>query len=417
MAAVKNIVRYVAGTQHWGLWFSRHENLEAALTVFSDSDYARDVDKRKSTTGVICFLSGSPITCQSMKQKVVAQSSCEAKYIAAANATCQALWLSRVLAEIQGTVPGVPLLKVDNKSTISLIKNPVLSSQSRHIEVKYHLVRESASRGLIQVEFIGTKDQLGDILTKALDRLKFQSFVARSAWLTFVNSNRRPLCPPEDGRNAAAATTLKCFVFYGGARPKPLDPPPSGGCLFRAAARRRRRRCCSSTSRSSSSCSLSHRGAPPRITFSDELLRDVPGVDAGRAAGSLPQRLLPDEAPPTYPCPRLGRQRRRERAGRLTAADLSRQLAMATRMRDEALEELDAPPVASRARRGRGRGGRTGGARPWHAGARGGRAQGSRRWRNSARRNLTRGDSRREKTQRVERAQDSRQRRHLGHEE
>jgi hypothetical protein len=146
MAAVKNIVRYVAGTQHWGLWFSRHENVEAALTVFSDSDYAGDVDKRKSTTGVIRFLSGSPITWQSMKQKVVAQSSCEAEYIAAANATCQALWLSRVLAEIQGTVPGVPLLKIDNKSAISLIKNHVLSGQSRHIEVKYHLVRESASR-------------------------------------------------------------------------------------------------------------------------------------------------------------------------------------------------------------------------------------------------------------------------------
>jgi hypothetical protein len=55
MAAVKNIVRYVVGTQHWGLWFSRHENVEAALIMFNDSDYASDVDKRKSTTSVICF--------------------------------------------------------------------------------------------------------------------------------------------------------------------------------------------------------------------------------------------------------------------------------------------------------------------------------------------------------------------------
>jgi hypothetical protein len=112
-----------------------------------------------------------------MKQKVVAQSSCEAEYITAANTTCQALWLSRVLAEIQGIVPGVPLLKIDNKSAISLIKNPILSS--RHIEVKYHLARESASPGLIEVEFIGTKDQLGDILTKARGRLKFQEFCSK----------------------------------------------------------------------------------------------------------------------------------------------------------------------------------------------------------------------------------------------
>jgi hypothetical protein len=61
MAAVKNIVRYVAGTQNWGLWFRKHGGKKAALTVFNDSDYAGDVDKRKSTTGVICFLSGSPI--------------------------------------------------------------------------------------------------------------------------------------------------------------------------------------------------------------------------------------------------------------------------------------------------------------------------------------------------------------------
>lgn len=174
MAAVKNIMRYVAGTQQWGLWFRRQRDEEATLTVFSDSDYAGDVDKRKSTTGIICFLSGSLITWQSMKQKVVAQSSCEAEYVAAANATCQALWLSRVLAEILETVPSVPLLKVDNKSAISLIKNPVLTGQSRHIEVKYHLVQESASQGLIAVEFIGTNDQLGDILTKSLSRVKFQ---------------------------------------------------------------------------------------------------------------------------------------------------------------------------------------------------------------------------------------------------
>jgi hypothetical protein len=104
----------------------------------------------------------------------VAQSSCEGKYIVAANASCQALWLTRVLAEVQGLEPGVPMLKVDNKSAIALIRNHVLSGQSRHIEVKYHLVRESAAEGMISVEFVGTNDQLGDILTKPLGRVKFQ---------------------------------------------------------------------------------------------------------------------------------------------------------------------------------------------------------------------------------------------------
>jgi hypothetical protein len=187
MAAVKNIVRYVAGTQNWGLWFSLKKGEEATLTVFSDSDYAGDTDERKSTAGVICFLSGSPIAWQSMKQKVIAQSSCEAEYIAAANATCQALWLSRVMAEMQGTTPSIPLVKVDNKSAISLIKNPVLTDKSRHIEIKYHLVRENASKGRIAVEFIGTSNQLGDVLTKSLGKVKFQELHDRIGLIDVCN--------------------------------------------------------------------------------------------------------------------------------------------------------------------------------------------------------------------------------------
>jgi hypothetical protein len=86
---------------------------------------------------------------------------------------CQALWLAQVLAEVQGSAPSTPLLRVDNKSIIALIKNSVLHGQSKHIEVKYHLVRESAENGRIKVEFIRSKEQLGDILIKPLGRVKF----------------------------------------------------------------------------------------------------------------------------------------------------------------------------------------------------------------------------------------------------
>jgi hypothetical protein len=103
----------------------------------------------------------------------VAQSNCESEYIATANAMCQALWLARVLAEVQGSASSTPLLRVDNKSVIALIKNPVFHGQSKHIEVKYHLVREFAKNGRIKVEFIRSKKQLGDILTKPLGRVKF----------------------------------------------------------------------------------------------------------------------------------------------------------------------------------------------------------------------------------------------------
>jgi hypothetical protein len=77
----------------------------------------------------------------------VAQSSRKLEYITVANATCQALWLARVIAKVQGSTPSTSLLRVDNKSVITLIKNSVLHGQSKHIEVKYHLVRESAKNG------------------------------------------------------------------------------------------------------------------------------------------------------------------------------------------------------------------------------------------------------------------------------
>jgi hypothetical protein len=88
------------------------------LIGFSDADFAGDVDARKSTTWVIFFLLNSSIIWQSMKQKFVAQSSCESEYITVANATCQTLWLAQVLAEVQGSAPSIPLLRVDNKFAI-----------------------------------------------------------------------------------------------------------------------------------------------------------------------------------------------------------------------------------------------------------------------------------------------------------
>ena len=88
LAAVKHILRYIAGTRDWGLKYVRKKGDQPALIGFSDSDLAGDIDSRKSTTGIIFFLGESPISWQSAKQKVVALSSCESEYIAAITAAC-----------------------------------------------------------------------------------------------------------------------------------------------------------------------------------------------------------------------------------------------------------------------------------------------------------------------------------------
>jgi hypothetical protein len=176
LTAVKHILRFIARTRDWGLFYPKRNGGKAKLMGFSDSDLAGDQDDRKSTSGVLFFLGDSPISWQSTKQKVVALSSCEAEYIAAATAACQAVWLAQLLAEISGSAVSKPVLRVDNKSAISLIKNPVHHDRSKHIDTRFHLIREYANSGQIEMKFIRTEEQLGDILTKPLGKLKFREF-------------------------------------------------------------------------------------------------------------------------------------------------------------------------------------------------------------------------------------------------
>jgi hypothetical protein len=135
--AVKQILRYLAGTAGHGCVYGAGAGRLQSLveTGFSDSDHAGDRNDRKSTTGIVFFLGGNLITWDSQKQKVVALSSCEAEYIAAAAAACQGVWLSRLLAELvgDGTAEKFKLF-VDNQSAIELSKNPVHHDRSKHIE-------------------------------------------------------------------------------------------------------------------------------------------------------------------------------------------------------------------------------------------------------------------------------------------
>lgn len=173
LAAVKHILRYIAGTLNYGCVLVNSGENGIPLLGFSDSDLAGDTDDRKSTSGVIFFLGSSPIAWQSQKQKVVALSSCEAEYISATSAACLGIWLARLLAEITGADPKKALLKVDNKSAISLCKNPVFHDRSKHIDTRYHFIRQCLEEKKVEVEFVRSDEQIADILTKPLGRNKF----------------------------------------------------------------------------------------------------------------------------------------------------------------------------------------------------------------------------------------------------
>jgi len=179
LAAVKHLLRYVAGTRDYGLVYPRRSRGELELIGFSDSDMAGDVDGRRSTTGVLFFLGACPISWQSMKQKVVALSTCEAEYIVAVTACCQVVWLGRLLAELTGEEARAPVLMVDNQSAIALAKNPVHHDRSKHIDIKYHFIRDCVDGGRIKLEYVETARQLGDILTKPLGRVRLMELKAQ----------------------------------------------------------------------------------------------------------------------------------------------------------------------------------------------------------------------------------------------
>ncbi|XP_066354384.1 uncharacterized mitochondrial protein AtMg00810-like [Miscanthus floridulus] len=177
LAAVKRVLRYVAGTLHYGSHYKRKK--EAQLAGYSDSDLAGDVDTRKSTTGVLFFLGSNVITWQSQKQRVVALSSCEAEYIAATTTACQGVWLARLLAELKGEKTSAISLKMDNQSAIALSRNRVFHDRSKHIDVRFHYIRECVEENRVQLQSIGTLEQLADILTKALGREQFCNLRSR----------------------------------------------------------------------------------------------------------------------------------------------------------------------------------------------------------------------------------------------
>jgi hypothetical protein len=174
---VKRIIRYVAGTLDHGLYYPRCPR-EAHLVGYSKSDNFGDIDTSKSTSGIL-FFSKCLVSWQSVKQQVVALSSCEAEYIAASTASTQALWLVQLLGDLFGRDTGVVELRVDSKSALALAKHLVFHERSKHIRVRYHFIGGCLEEGSFKACYINTKDQLVDLLTKPLGRIKFVELCSR----------------------------------------------------------------------------------------------------------------------------------------------------------------------------------------------------------------------------------------------
>ncbi|GJT51291.1 hypothetical protein Tco_0977448 [Tanacetum coccineum] len=162
--------RGMIGTTHLGLWYPKGSDIETI--VYADSDPAGDYVDRKSTSGVCTFIGCCLTSWFSKKKTALAISTTEAEYVSTGKACQQALWMKQALIDYGVRLDDIPIM-CDNKGAIDLSKNPVQHSQTKHIEIRHHFLRDNVQKGNISIEKVTSEDNIADILTKPLKRDPF----------------------------------------------------------------------------------------------------------------------------------------------------------------------------------------------------------------------------------------------------
>jgi hypothetical protein len=185
MDAAKWLLRYIHGTIYLSVVYGGTavdaDVEKGALHGYSDSDFAGDVESRKSTSGYVFLFAGGIISVQSKRQSITALSTTEAEYYGLHKAVMEATWLRYIFKELGWTSKDVKRVKIfgDNQASLQLTENPELHQRTKHIAVKYHYIREARSKGIVRFWYCPTKDMTADGLTKPLARVKHQAFVTQ----------------------------------------------------------------------------------------------------------------------------------------------------------------------------------------------------------------------------------------------
>jgi transposase InsO family protein len=207
VVAAKRVLRYLKGSSQLRLEFDGNKPLQPV--AFADADYANDIETRKSTTGYVVQSCGGPITWKSKIQPTVALSTTEAEYYAAAFCCQEICWIQECLTEIGFTFQQTKMttdqvghtiiqthptellyepivLNEDNKACIAISKNPEKHARTKHIEVRYHFIRDLVLNDKVVLVYCDTTKQIADILTKPLP---FQTFMQHCEALGLTNAN------------------------------------------------------------------------------------------------------------------------------------------------------------------------------------------------------------------------------------
>ena len=177
MIAAKHVLRYLRGTIDYELCFKKCDG-DLNLVAYSDSDWASSLADRRSTTGY-CFRlsnSGPLISWKSRRQPTVALSTCEAECIGMAAAAQESLYLTQLLNNMGRGSYKATRIYGDNRGAIDLSKNPVSRQRSKHIDIRYHFLREILVNGKIDIVYCPTEEMVADIFTKPATKVKLNIF-------------------------------------------------------------------------------------------------------------------------------------------------------------------------------------------------------------------------------------------------
>nr|GEZ10511.1 ribonuclease H-like domain-containing protein [Tanacetum cinerariifolium] len=176
VSAVKRIFHYLKGTINLGLWYPIDSSFD--LTAYSDVDHAGCHLDQKSTSGSVQFLGDKLVCWSSKKQNCVSISIAEYEYVVFSSCYAQVLWMRTQLTDY-GFFYDKVLIYCDLKSAIAITCNPVQHTRTKHIDVRYHFIKDHVKKGTIELYFVGTEYQLADLFTKSLPEARYMFLVEK----------------------------------------------------------------------------------------------------------------------------------------------------------------------------------------------------------------------------------------------
>ena len=167
-----HVMRYLKGNIDFGLYYDRDHDYR--LYGFTDSYWAGSVTDNKSTSCGCYCLGSTMITWFSKKQSIVSLSMAEVEYIAAFSTSYESIWLQKMMSSLFDMDLDTTIVICDNQSCINMTAKPFFHDKSNHIEIQYFYIRDTVQKGAINFQYVSTDEQVVDVLTKPLSRVKFE---------------------------------------------------------------------------------------------------------------------------------------------------------------------------------------------------------------------------------------------------